>query len=293
MINSDDYFSTARERYRITLKRRAKEPGPWTEVPELRDWHLCSVHREDDRVTRWFRNNIRQPLTDGYRKGTHGYLDVVKATIAFRWFNRIETATVIWDMLLAPQRFDFAEAHRRLRDVRPIVSGAYIILGEQGYDKLTGVLRCVERAFDAVERTSVLPDSLELAWRKFTEIPYMGGFMAYEVVSDLRWTHVLEGAEDIMTWANAGPGCARGLGWVVRNDPKAFHHRASQQKVMLLIMRELLAISREDVMWPSRRVGWQPWEMREVEHWLCEYDKIRRARNGERLKRRYRPREQR
>jgi len=31
------------------------------------------------------------------------------------------------------------------------------------------------------------------------------------------------------------------------------------------------------------------WEMREVEHWLCEYDKYRRAASGKRMKRKFTP----
>jgi hypothetical protein len=46
-------------------------------------------------------------------------------------------------------------------------------------------------------------------------------------------------------------------------------------------MQELLAQANEE--WPE---AWRPWEMREVEHWLCEYDKWRRGMGGQRLKRR-------
>ena len=51
---------------------------------------------------------------------------------------------------------------------------------------------------------------------------------------------------------------------------------------MLELMRELLAVAPS--YWPA---DFAPWEMREVEHWCCEYDKYRRAKSGLDLKRRY------
>ena len=52
---------------------------------------------------------------------------------------------------------------------------------------------------------------LEKTWKNY--LPYAGfsGFMAYEVVTDLRHTKYLKNADDINTWANAGPGAVRGL----------------------------------------------------------------------------------
>jgi hypothetical protein len=52
------------------------------------------------------------------------------------------------------------------------------------------------------------------------------------------------------------------------------------------LMRELLHMSRDPQYWPA---AWPAWEMREVEHWLCETSKYVTAQSGARLKRRYRP----
>jgi hypothetical protein len=100
----------------------------------------------------------------------------------------------------------------------------------------------------------------------------MGPFMAYEVVTDLRHTAILENAPDIHTWANAGPGARRGLNRVFGKD---------YGRDDVVGMRELLKLSR--YMWPSQIEGvMQPrWEMREVEHSLCEFDKYERARLGQ------------
>src|SRR5262245_9968464 len=206
------YYGTARERYQIKLRRDAGEPWPWTPDPQFRQWRFCNVHLEDDRTTVWFRENVRKHL-DG--------IAAVKATLAFRWFNRIETGQLIVDLLI--DSWDSEEARRRLTGVAPVVTGAYIIKGYDGYSKLDGVLKCIDEAFPRLpalfQKWELLRQNggieLREVWRDLRSLNYLGGFMAYEVVSDLRWVPFFSGAIDINTWANAGPGCARGISWIV------------------------------------------------------------------------------
>ena len=115
-------------------------------------------------------------------------------------------------------------------------------------------------------------NSLELSWKEY--LPYAGfsGFMAYEVVTDLRYTKYLEDADDIMTWANAGPGAKRGLNRI--------HGRPLEQTIkpnqLTSEMLELLDLA-------STYAGsfLPTLEMREIEHCLWEYDKYERVRLGE------------
>lgn len=286
---AEEFFATARERYQIKLNREAGMPWPWTEDPIYQTWRFCNVHREDDKTTVWFRENIRQH-TKGFQN--------VAATIAFRWFNRIETGEVIKDLLLDNDpwgRWHTEEARKRLRDVRPVVTGAYIIKGMDGMSKLDGILHVIDIAMERLPevfkswefvRTHRSPSlGLEEVWKDLREFYYLGDFLAYEVVSDLRWSYLVE-APDIMSWANPGPGCARGLGVVTENDKHRFQRgRSEHREIMLPLMQELLALSRDPNYWPAE---WRQWEMREVEHWLCEFDKYQRVVSGDRMKRRYR-----
>ena len=280
LVHIDKYFATARERYKIKLKRDAGEQPPWTTDDHFRAWRFCQVHREDDKTTVWFRENVRSKLEG---------LAQVEATIIFRWFNRIETGERIKDLLL--EGWDSGEARRRLTGVNPVVTGAYIIKCADGLSKLDGILQCVDNARLYLPRfvqtwndqIRCNQSSLFSAWKDLKTLHFMGGFTAYEVVSDLRWG-ILRNAGDILTWANAGPGCARGLGWVVAGDSDTFNTGPANQKVMLDLMKEILKLSRDPQYWPQ---DWKPWEMREVEHWCCEHDKYMRAWSGERLKRRY------
>lgn len=270
-----EFFATARERYHIKQRRESGLPPPWTEDQIFATWRFCNVHREDDKTTRWFRDHVRSKVS-GQK--------AIDATVIFRWFNRIETGEVLADLLLG--EWDTEEARRRLDGVKPIVTGAYIIKGMDGYSKLDGVLQCIDVALPMLREMAPYFTSLQSAWTEMKTIPYLGPFMAYEAVSDLRWTDVLAHAPDIDLWANAGPGCTRGLSRVVFGE-KGHLHRGSttDQRQMNSIMLELLDMSRDDRFWPTT---WKAWEMREVEHWACEFDKYRRALDGSPLKRRFR-----
>jgi len=281
MINAEHFFETAIEREKIRLRRAEGLPREeWTKDPNFKQWRFCNVHRESDKTTVWFRENIREPLIK-----QDEMIKLVNATIIFRWFNRINTGEIILDLLLG--QWDSKEAKRRLTDVKPVVTGAYIIKGPDGFSKLNGVLFCSD---EALKYTPMMVpgwgNSLETAWTELKSCYYMGPFMAYEVISDLRWTPVLNRASDIMSWANAGPGCAHGLSRVVDGTNHLFDRTSKKdQAKMLVLMKELLAMSQDGHHWPA---DYRPWEMREVEHWLCEYDKYVRSSQGFSLKRKYR-----
>lgn len=290
LVHADKFFSTARERYQIKLRRDAGQPFPWTVDPIFRDWSFTNVHREDDRTTKWFRENIRDPLSLNWMKQQHdatfarpAFLKIVEATLCFRWFNRISTAELIKDILLYD--WDSAIARERLTGISPVVTGAYIIKAGDGVSKLEGILDCIDEARPQlpamVEKWGA---TLHGAWTDLKKLHFMGGFMAYEVVTDLRHTPVLNRASDIMTWGNLGPGAIRGIGRVVNGNSDTFANSTTQQKMMLDLMHQLLLMSQDQMYWPQQ---WPKWEMHEVEMWLCEYCKYCNAQDGMRLKRRY------
>jgi hypothetical protein len=267
----NDFFRYARERYRIKLRRDAGQPAPWTDDPVLQRFRFCHIFREDDKTTVWFRENVRDPLRDDPVK-------VALATIGFRWFNRIETGERIKHIMLK-HGWDNDAVRKQLKGVYPLITGAYMVRSPYGVNKLDGLLSYMAQLPDV--RLLQQP-TLQAAHTILREAPGMGDFTAYEVISDLRWTCVLEGASDIMTWASPGPGAARGLEWIYRRP----FSRGSQKGVdeQIKLMRRLLAASRKQRYWSKR---WPAWDMRTVEHTLCEYDKYRRGQAGGRLKRRY------
>jgi hypothetical protein len=281
----DEYFRTARVRHQIYLDRKAGKPYPWTDDVIFKDWKFTNVFRELDKTTVWFRENVREPM--------RADPDVLLATIVFRMFNRIGTGEAIfnqkafdggrtaWEVFLEKKDTDHLKwAIKTYIGARgPYVTGAYIIQSPGGYNKVDGVLKIIEMVMNGLDLEGFRLsrgigywcDSLEDACNFLQgTFRYIGGFTAYEWVSDLRHTDLLCNAPDIMTWANAGPGATRGLN-VLHGRKLTANPRKEQ---MVEEMRELLELSKDEAYWSW---DWHDWEMREVEHWLCEYFKIYRA----------------
>ena len=290
------FFQYARRRHEVYLRRQAGARPPWTADPILASYRFTNIYRETDRTTVWFREHVR----DRY----DGTPEVVLATVLFRWFNKIETGKAMFceedpdsetGMVPFEQWTEYGDVGAlrrgilRHRGAGPYVNGAYIIKTPNGMSKLDGVLDVSEKFRT---RPSLLaPDTmpawraaasmmltqhwtLEEAWEWVRSFECQGDFTAYEVVTDLRHTHLLRDAPDIMTWANAGPGAKRGL--------NRLQGRPLEQQLPKAVtcaeMRRLLTLSTSSAYWPSE---WGQWEMREVEHTLCEWDKYERTRLGQ------------
>jgi len=269
------YWQTERESIRIKKESAVLSP-PWTDDPILQEFKFCQVFREDDRTTRWFRTHIREPMRNEE--------DVLMATIIFRWFNLIETGRTLIDHDLL-RKWNRKKAIYEITKQPKWITGAYIIKTPNGMDKVTGVAECVSHIWKAKE--SILSrlhenlakgeSSLEATWLILRDYPYMGPFMAYEVVTDLRHTYLLENANDIMTWANAGPGAMRGLNRLTGRPLdycRKSHPWCEEMQDLFEQVKKILA--------PSIifRNG-ANYEMREIEGGLCEFDKYSRIHKNE------------
>jgi len=269
----DRFCYWQRERENIRLQKEVLElPAPWTDDVILQDFKFCQVYREDDRTTRWFKKHIREPLADNP--------DVLMATVIFRWFNHIDTGrTLIEHDLL--KNWDRKKAIDEITKQPKWITGAYIIKTPNGMDKVTGVAECIshmwEQRYTLLDKIENNPRSLEQCWTWLRDFPYMGPFMAYEVVTDLRHTYLLRDANDIMTWANAGPGAMRGLNRLTGRElgySKRSHDWVGEMNDLYKVVEARLPFSitmRNDM----------SYEMREIEGGLCEFDKYSRIVKGE------------
>lgn len=322
----DLFFSTARERHSIYLKRKAGLPYPWSEDPIFNRWRFCCVFRELDKTTAWFRENIREPM--------RSKPEVLLATVVFRLFNRIgvgesifkqimlgekllgKLGSTAWDLFLQTGDTDYLKWSilNYVGARGPYVTGSYIVKTPDGYNKLDGVLKVIEWF---CQKETIVEQKPFPLWRHTAEglvnwyinqslqmlaewlernFEFIGHFTAYEIVSDLRHTDLLKYAEDILTWANPGPGATKGLNYLHGRDP----NKTSPKSQLVEEMRELLALSRDASYWPQggkataqlakNALDWPKWEMREVEHFNCELAKYVRARDtGQGTRQRFRP----
>jgi len=266
------FFNYINERHRIYVKRKNGFTYPWTEDPILNEYSFCNVYRELDKVTEWIRVNWREPYAD------HKNLPFAMAMA--RQINWPDTLQELgfpehWN----PERLK-AIMQGRLDRGEKVYTGAYMLTGTLGGTK-------VEQTIDKIlsplyhRHPSMITWSLQDTWKGYLQHAGFSGFMAYEVVTDLRHTKYLNKAEDIMTWANPGPGAKRGLNRI--------HIREIEQTVkkdqLNFEMKQLLDYSPDYL-----EAHTQPLEMRDIEHCLCEFDKYERVRLGQgRPRAKYKP----
>lgn len=275
------------ERQTIFNKRAAGEKAPWTKDDILLNYRFCNVFREDDTVTVWVEENIRKPFAD------HPNLWVMLAIARYiNWPPTLAHLITYPDAWPSSENFDPKDLGQGLEEWsannKKTYTGAYMIRAESDQSKewyswsknryiAEIVIGSLWEDRDDWEELLENNPTLEEVWDKFQQPTYrgFGPFMAYEVVTDLRHTRYCRNASDIYLWANAGPGAIRGLnrlyGRPLNQQPK----RAQTNDEMLKLMTEL----NEGM--PEAFAHVEKFEMRDVEHNLCEFDKYERVRLGE------------
>jgi hypothetical protein len=200
----------------------------------------------------------------------------------------------------------------------PYVTGAYIISTPPDSAKLEGALKIVDgfkRGRAEYTRHADGNTWPKMGWKELSlallnepgshtlegvfdwlrQFPYLGSFHSYEIVTDLRHTSLLRRASDVLTWANMGPGAQRGLnriaGRAKETDGRDRWGTRIKPAQAIEEMKGLLRDSRDAKLWPQggkatakaaqNALYWPKWELREVEHTLCEFDKFERTRLGE------------
>jgi len=120
------------ERHQIYLLKEKGNRRPWSVDAVMNTVYFTNPYRENDKVTKWFRVNMREPLRD----------DPIVAftTIAFRRFNCIRTGEVLlahhshvaWKQTKAYEAIKAAT-----QDIGfPYLSAAYMMTGKKDREKL-------------------------------------------------------------------------------------------------------------------------------------------------------------
>jgi hypothetical protein len=278
-MNPQPLFDWINERHAIYLKRAAGVASPWTDDPVLQEYRFTNAFRELDRVTVWVREHIREPFAD------HPDLWLMIA------LARYVCVPEVLQELMRPELWPTGSPQftglltvleaRRARGEQ-VETGAYMIRAESDpskpwyrWSKQRYVVEVVIGGMWS-RRAEILPaarTSVEAATEAFQRQYGCGGFMAYEIATDLRWCPGwLDRAPDIMTWANPGPGARRGLNRLSQRPVPA--GMRTQQAV-----EEMRALLDAAPLYLAPHVP--ALELRDIEHSLCEMDKWLRVKQGE------------
>jgi len=261
-----------REREAIRLRKERGEPFPWTTDPILRDYRFCCVRREDDRVTIWVRQHIRE------RFAGHPYLWLMLCiTRQINWPDALAELIAVPDAWptgegFSPEAMAGALNARKARGDK-VYTGAYMIPAPQtrGSDKQGHIANKV--IGDLWRRRAEFSDwssaTLEGTHARIAKSSGWGDFLAYQAVVDIRFTPLLSKAVDVATWAAAGPGTLRGL--------NRMHGRSVDASIAQSQAREEMRAIYDLV---ERETG-VSLDFSDVPNILCETDKYLRVALGQ------------
>jgi hypothetical protein len=278
------FFETALERQIIYLKKEAGLEKPWTQDKTFQGEFFCNVFRTQDAFTKWLNKYVLKPYANDP--------DLWRRIIVCRYYSRVDALEDVrlnegLDSIGAIKSGIF----RRKKAGQTIHTQAFLV----GFDN--EVYRRWCRPFYWIEELSEIGApfkrcrTLEEAWNILTALKWCGPFIAYEIVTDFSYCpSILNSPTDTYIWSSPGPGAKRGMNRLLTGK--------AEQKVPLTeyldFSLRLLALWKEWLsLYSERRDSFaeeairnlsENLTMREVEHWLCEYDKYVR---GGTSKRRY------
>jgi len=266
----DKFKAFIKERHSIYLRRAAGDPRPWTEDILLREYKFTNIYRELDRTTIWCKNNVRDKDWGSERNRA-------LSIFAFRFFNRIATCDAVfntgaWKIFLdtnstAPME-RMVKHHRKNK---AIATGAYIIKTVNGLDKLSGIIWSIKAGVPTIDTLiAEKPQTLAHAQQILLHAPYLGSFMAAQLVADMKYTPLLANATDWHTWAAPGPGSRRGLN-LLCGRPLENNWNEEEWLDALQILREAKLVPM------FKELGWEIPHAQDVQNMLCEFSKYHRG----------------
>lgn len=287
------YWITEREVMRKS-KAAGREP-PHSKDPHMAYTRYCNVRRMDDKVSQWLVDNwYPDEETAAAWADALPWLLVVSAILA-RTINRPETLTAItggnsfskWD----PEHFRKVMQGIKASG-KPVFTGVYIINAAAGGDKIDLVLRSMDRCYKTKPFHFLDPYSMRNTARSLHSLEGIGGFMAGQVVADLRWVLRRPGYwADRMTWAPPGPGSSKGMKYLLglssRHEMDGRGKDLSEKQFLQFLPR-LIEIAQK-----HPKVGKvfreRNLEAHDIQNTLCELSKYIRVKNGGRGKNPYPP----
>ncbi len=310
----EGYFGWINERTAIWHRRFVlNQPKPWTDDPILQRFKFTNGFRQLDRGTIALNKMIKNAcedyraldLTDPDDPARPDMMNRCAKLLVWNimWYRLFNLDVHAVDVGYLGEYFDkdvnpLPKLHKLMREKadrgEQIFTGSHMTTGVAGEDKVETYLRAATEAWDDCQ---VVVDScrevgtLHSAFETLKQFYMVGPFVAYEMACDLRFTPLLDKAPDKLSWSNIGPGARRGMRRLgmeesIRSMVWLWHQAVGKcpttgndyvidngEHVPVEPMLSSLCLD-------EKIIGW-PFELREVEHSLCEFDKMERVRLGE------------
>ena len=180
----------------------------------LQEYKFCNCYRVLDRVSQFLLKSVI------YNGVEYSKEDMIFRIILFKIFNKEDTWNYLMEKLkdIVLDNFSFESYDRLLTEYKnngnKIYNDAYISCANKafGYEmKHQNHLALLEQMFikDKMQNKIIDCKSMKEAFNILKEYPLIGNFMAYQLVTDINYSEVVNFREDEFTVA--GPGAIRGI----------------------------------------------------------------------------------
>ncbi len=270
----DLYWYFAYERQNIFWKKLKGEKEPWTQDQILQTYKFCNSYRVNDRVSQYL---LKHVIYNGVKYSDD---DVVFRIVLFKLFNKEGT----WEVLIQHfhditlDSFDVEKYSLVLKQVLDsgvsIYNDAYISCANKafGYDKKhDNHLALLYQMFvkDQLGNKIIKCKTMKEAFLLLKEYPLIGDFMAYQLVTDINYSEVVNWREDEFTVA--GPGSLRGI-------KKCFIDRkgmSNEDIIYYMYLHQDEEFKRLNL--DFKRIGNRPLQLIDCQNLFCELDKYTRV----------------
>lgn len=271
------YWYFAAERQNIFFKRLRGESGPWTEDPILQQFKFTNAYRASDRVSQYL---IRHVIYDG-KEHERSAEDTFFRIMLFKIFNLPET----WERYAAlgglsyrPQILEHVDdilTHCVENGVR-INSNAYMMTGSgsKGQPRHRMYLKLLEQMMkDEVPRRLVEQcPTMGQAFKIIRSYRLMGDFLAYQYVTDINYSPIVNWSE--MEFTVAGPGSLRGIQKCFKDLD--LHTWKPEDIIRYVCENQEKGFAKYG--YEFQKIGDRPLQLIDCQNLFCELDKYTRAR---------------
>lgn len=271
----DTYWRFAVERQAIFFRRLANEPPPWTQDSIFGEYKFTNAYRASDRVSQYLIKHV-------IYEGDQSIEEVFFRILLFKIFNKIETWQLLFNKLGGISFADYSFKHfdevltAAGANGTPIYSAAYIMPSggpSSIYDKkhrmhlklLEGMMQ--DELPDRLANTS----SMKKAFEMLRAYPTIGDFLAYQYVTDLNYSTIMNFSE--MEFVIPGPGardgirkCFRDLGGLNESDI-----------IKVVTNRQQEEFKRLNLQFQS--LWGRPLQLIDCQNLFCEVDKYARVKH--------------
>ncbi len=285
------YWGFAARRQDIFHRRVRGESAPWTTDPVLIAHRFTNPYRAADRVSQYLIKHVAYG-------GDQSPDEVVFRVLLFKLFNRIGTWRLLTEAVgsitareFNVERYDSAlsaafERGERLYSAAYIMPAASRSSARKHRTHLELLLSMLE---DRLPDALISAPSMKDAFLALLRYRGIGAFLAYQLVTDLNYTSVLNFSE--MDFVMAGPGARSGLRKCFR-DPGDYHE---EDLIRYVAERQADEFSKRDLNFQD--LWGRPLQLIDCQNLFCEVDKYARVAHPEaegigqrtRIKQKFRP----